>query len=343
MAAELSESDENLKPKPIEDEKSSSVNSKDLHVENIEPDKNSAEAIPKEKIIDLHSKPDPSNDTQQPFTSSTGLNVNINPSSSISNSISVDNSTLKARKDLENMVLKYAKSERENLQNKQKIDELDKKLKKSIKDNDQLANRIKILTNDKNQLTEMVSAKVAQITVLEQKKSYLDNVQSAQLKESEDTISKLKEENEKLQMKVQSFKSREGELLDFSERLSMKHMLLQTELEETLKKGPNYKEQYELALAERVKLMSEIDNLTNQIDSLNLEIKTEKETSESLRKTLEDVDKNNRKQIDEYENEIKVMRRKHAIAIKELTKEIKILKDTRESGQLQNNTHKIMT
>lgn len=246
-------------------------------------------------------------------------------------------------KDLENMVLKYARSERENLENKQKLEDLDKRFKRAIKDNDQLANRIKILTNDKNHLNDTLSAKVAQLTVLEQKKTKLDNSQILQLKENEETIANLRTTNEELLAKIQSYKSREGELLDFSERLSMKHMMLQTELEETLKKGPNYKELYELALVERDKLVTQIDDLTKQLDSMSKTITDEQSRNRNLLKSKNEIEESYQKRIEVLENEMKVLRRKHGIILKELRKETKLLKGTDANIELEDNTHKLMT
>lgn len=289
----------------------------------------------------------PSSGTLKSDPNSTMKMIKGNSCQSTSSPITItDAESSKARRDLENMVLKYAKSEKENLQNQQKIEELEKKLLRTVKDNDQLANRIKILINDKNQLTDLLSAKVAQLTVLEQKKSHLDTVQGAELEELRGQISKLKESNEGLEDKVQSYKNRESELLDFSERLSMKHVILQTELEETLKKGPDYKEVYESALVELEKLVTEVESLKKQVTKLTKEMTNEKKYSEELRKTKEEAEEAHRKITDELENEIKLMRRKYAKSIKEMTKETKMLRQELSRTSIltsETTTQKIMT
>lgn len=252
---------------------------------------------------------------------------------------------LKAKKDLESMVLRYARSEKDNLTNKNKVDELDKKLKRAVKDNDQLANRIKILTNDKNQLTDTLNAKVAQLTVLEQKNCYLVNVQGDRLKECEEKLKNYENLNKELQSQLDSYKSKEGELLDFSERLSMKHMLLQTELDEALKRVPNYKDFYEQALKDKEGLNRDIEKFREQIEKLNLVLENERGNNEKLQSEFEANDKKHRNSIDELQNEIKVMRRKHQIAAKEMVKVIKQLQSQLEqhnnistsSGNIQNS------
>lgn len=232
---------------------------------------------------------------------------------------------LKAKRDLENMVLKYAKSEQDNLHNKMKVDELDKKLKRAIKDNDQLANRIKLLSNDKNQLTDSLSSKVAQLTVLEQKNTYLNSIQGVKLKEYEEKIKKLEVSNEELEKQVEDYKCKQAELMDFSERLSMKHMMLQTELDETLKKIPSYKEQHENSLRERDTAIQQREELSEQIDTLSESLTNEQKITESLRKTLHEAEQKYQTAIDQHSNEIKILRRKHQMATRELVKEIKQL------------------
>lgn len=234
---------------------------------------------------------------------------------------------LKAKRDLESMVLKYAKSEQENLQNKMKVDELDKKLKRAIKDNDQLANRIKLLSNDKNQLADSLSGKVAQLTVLEQKNAYLNSIQAVKLKEYEEKIKNLESSNKELNKQVEDYKIKQAELTDFSERLSMKHMLLQTELDEALKKVPRYKEQHENSLRERDAAIQQREELSEQIDSISESLSNEQKLTESLRQALDEAERRYQVAKDEHLNEIKIMRRKHQMAIKELVKEIKQLQN----------------
>lgn len=240
-------------------------------------------------------------------------------------SLSIEQQLQKAKRDLESMVLNYAKSERDNLKNINKVDELDKKLKRSIKDNEQLAHRIKLLTNDKNHLTDTLNAKVAQLTVLEQKNSYLISVQGTKLKDSEERLKQLESSNEELLKQIESYKSKEIELMDFSKKLSMKHMLLQSDLEEALKRVPDYKEQHDLAIRERDNAIRQSEELSERIDSLTESLRREQAISESLRNDMVEVESKYKRQLDELHNEIKVMRRKQQMAAKELVKEIKHL------------------
>lgn len=255
--------------------------------------------------------------------------------------ISIEQQLQKSKRDLESMVIKYAKSEQENIQNKNKVDELDKKLKRAIRDNDSLANRIKLLTQDKNQLLDSLNAKVAQLTVLEQKNSCLNSVQGVKIREFEEKINQLENDNEKLLKQIETYKSKEGELLDFSERLSMKHMLLQTELEKALEQAPDYRSQYEQIVQEKDKLIQENEKLLTQVDLLNNELKYERGRNESLRADRYELEVKYRRNVEELENEIKVMRRKHQIATKELLKQLKQMQAKLDVLDAHNN--KILT
>lgn len=270
--------------------------------------------------------PDTGPITKQIPNGSNTAGVNSNSSTQTS----IEHQLVKSKRDLESMVLKYAKSEQENLRNKYKVEELDKKLKRAIKDNDQLANRIKLLTNDKNHLTDTLNAKVAQLTVLEQKNTFLNNVQGVKLKECEESIVKLEAQNEDLLKQIESYKSKEGELLDFSERLSMKHMILQTELDEALKKVPSFKEQYERTLVERDNLALKCEELSERLVSITVSLKEAKESLEKERNDRKGEETKYKSTIDELQNEIKVMRRRHQIATKELIREIKQLQSQLE-------------
>ena len=231
----------------------------------------------------------------------------------------------KSKRDLESMVIKYARSERENLQNKNKVEELDRKLKRTIKDNDSLANRIKLLTNDKTQLTSILNAKVAQLTVLEQKNLNLNNVQDNRFKELEQKLCSLEKTNEDLLKQIETYKNKEGELLDFSERLSMKMILLQSELDKAMQHQPDYKVQYESVVHEKELLAKQNEELLKKVDLLNLELNKEKARNESLQQDRESNELLHKKTVDELQNEIKMLVRKNQIRNKELMRELKQL------------------
>lgn len=247
-----------------------------------------------------------------------------------------DGQLQKSKRDLELMVLKYARSERENLTNKSKVEELNKKLKRAIRDNDELANRIKLLTNDKTHLTDTLNAKVAQLTVLEQKNLHLNNTQDNKLKDLSEEVKVLEDRNKQLLAQIESYKSKEGELLDFSERLSMKHMMLQSELDEALKKVPSYREEYELTKKHNEELVEQVKDLKAKIDSLTTSLEEEKKTSAQFKAAKEEAKISIRNVTDELQNEIKVMRRKHQIVLKELTKQIKRLQLNLDESKSQN-------
>lgn len=241
----------------------------------------------------------------------------------------------KSKRDLESMVIKYARSESENLQNKNKIDDLDRKLKRAIKDNESLANRIKILTNDKNSITETLNAKLAQLTVLEHKNNSLTNVQTVQSNELKEKCAELEKTNEDLSKQIEMYKTKEGELLEFSERLSMKQMLLQTELDKALENSPDYKVQYEQLKSTHSQLMEYYHDCQERLNKSTTELEEKEKTNIRLSQELNDLDLRHRKRIDELENEMKVMRRKHQIAAKEIYKQMKLINETGNTQEQQ--------
>lgn len=238
--------------------------------------------------------------------------------------ISIEQQLQKSKHDLESMVIKYARSERENLQNKNKVDELDKKFKRAVKDNDSLANRIKLLTNDKNQLTDTLNAKVAQLTVLEQKNNCLNNIQSVKLKECEEKITELEKTNDELLKQIETYKNKEGELLDFSERLSMKHMLLQTELDKALEQQPDHKVQYRQIVQERDSLLESQSKLEKAIETLEEKFASENKQNLNLIAELTESQSKYLKKVEELENELKLSRRKHQVVIRELLRQNRV-------------------
>ncbi|RWS13920.1 hypothetical protein B4U79_12622 [Dinothrombium tinctorium] len=72
-----------------------------------------------------------------------------------------------SRKDLESMVVKYAKSEKEVIILKKNKEELEKKLRDSLKDKESLQIRIKGLSTDKSSLMSSLDKKLADCAVLQ--------------------------------------------------------------------------------------------------------------------------------------------------------------------------------
>jgi len=252
-------------------------------------------------------------------------NLPPNPSE---HSQSLEQQLLKAKKDLESIVIKYARSESENLRIKCKMEELDKKLKRAIKDNESLANRIKILTNDKTNITATLNAKLAQLTVLEQRNNSLSTAQTEKLKHLEEKCSELEKKNTDMIGQIDTYKQKEAELLDFSERLSMKHLLLQNELTNALENAPDYKKQYEEVLADNTKLLETNQDCLAKVSSLEEELSKERDKYNNLVEKRAEDELSYRRRIDELENEVKVMRRKHQIAAKEIFKQMRKISNT---------------
>lgn len=240
--------------------------------------------------------------------------------------LSIEQQLVKVKRDLESMVIRYAKSESENLINKAKSEELDKKLKRAIKDNDSLANRIKILTNDKVQLNDSLNAKVAQLMVSEQKNRLLSSTQCGKLHELEAEIDQLRLRNEELIGQIDTYKSKEGELLDFSERLSMKLVLVQTELDKSLESTPDYKTQYEQLVKENSDLNCQIEELTKMHQASQEDLENERKVRKKVCEERDELELKCKRNVEELENEMKVLRRRHQMATKELLKQMRCIK-----------------
>lgn len=299
--------------------------------------------------IDATSQPSSQNEDQPPSGQESTNKEDNSLESSISSTqktggqsnqqpkLSLEQQLSKAKRDLESMVIKYARSESENLQNKAKSKEFETKLKRAIKDNESLASRIKILANDKNQLTETLSAKVAQLTVLEQKNCSLSSAQNVKLKELETELEQLRKTNEDLLKSIDTYKSKENELLDFSERLSMKQLLLQAELDKALNNAPDYKVQCEELVKENQQLTRKVEELSEQLKLSNESLMNERRLEESLKAVQNELELKSRRSVDELEFEMKVLKRKHQVATKELLKQIKCLQAALDA---KNNTHR---
>lgn len=239
--------------------------------------------------------------------------------------MTVEQQLAKAKKDLEAMVMSYAKSEQNNLRNKQKVEDLERKLVRVIKDNDQLADRIKIQAVDKDQLIATMSEKVAKLTVLEQRKSQLDEFQGSKQEEYEKKIAKLEACNNDSTRQIDGFKVKQAELLEFSELLAMKYMLLQTELGEINKHGPDYKEQCNALSTDRNRLLENCQRLGDQVANLEQQLNLERELTRNLRDERAIAEAQVSSNIGKLENELKFMKRKHLMSTKALVREIKLL------------------
>ncbi|XP_015784711.1 coiled-coil domain-containing protein 186 [Tetranychus urticae] len=72
-----------------------------------------------------------------------------------------------SRKDLESMVVKYAKSERDVIVYKKAKDEAERKSREAVKEKESLVNKVKSLTCDKNSLVKSVETKLSENILLQ--------------------------------------------------------------------------------------------------------------------------------------------------------------------------------
>ena len=140
--------------------------------------------------------------------------------------------------------------------------------------------------------------------------------------ELQGTIDSMKEAYEESHVEVDNYSARNAELLSFTEKVSSKNTQL-------LSETANLRSQLEAATRER----EELSNLRKESEAKAAELKTKfdaLQTQFDATKTAMETDiaakteavTQLQQQLEDEKNEIKVMKKKHAMAIKELSREI---------------------
>lgn len=227
-------------------------------------------------------------------------------------------------------IQKYVKCIQKNEKLGQQISELEEE-------------KVKLLANVKN-LTERLESSDQQIKEFEHQQELIEALKAeligkqkniADIKTQFDRINEI---NRELVNDVESSKHKEGELLEYTERLTAKMVSLQSEcntLGESLKvkeiQCDGYKADLERLQKTNDRLKAELDERVNREQfegkELNAKLISKEEECTLLKNKIEEV-----------HNEIKIVQRKHVASLKELNKELLVLK--RKNQELETKLKK---
>lgn len=159
-----------------------------------------------------------------------------------------------------------------------------------------------------------------------------------QLEQSQQELENLRKENEELVCESKAYRQKEGELLEFTDRLQTKTIQLQSE-------HNHYKQRCGELEAKFSELQDTINRQANEVRGLSGELAAVKEQHENelsifARKLAEESNAKEKlkKQREELENENKIMKKKHLTSIKELNKELIVLRRKVEQSEQQSNS-----
>ncbi|OTF75704.1 hypothetical protein BLA29_008793, partial [Euroglyphus maynei] len=189
------------------------------------------------------------------------------------------------------------------------------------------------------QLNEQLAKYRNQLKIFQQNLDLIESLKGELIKQ-QDVITDLKKNfdkvtdmNRELMNEMNSSKHKESELLEYTERLTAKMVSLQCEhnsLEEKIRslqsESDRYHCDYDRIVHEREELQQQLQSI---IDTQSKKIEC---LDEQIVKKNVDVE-NQRKRIEELENDINIMKRKHILNLKELNKEIQQLRRNQQQQQ----------
>jgi len=195
-----------------------------------------------------------------------------------------------------------------------------------------------------NHLKEQVSQQRESLIQLQTKLAEMNGVYS-QLERERDRLSKNQEElenirqaNSDLEHDIQKCRSKENELLEFTQKLTEKNVNLQSNYTLLREKARFLEEGEENHL-------KQVEELEFQLKTCQLELQDEKEnrSSESSAWCQSVSDKSRlcedlQTQVRELQNELASVRRKHAINMKELSRELRVTKKRLEHNETSAST-----
>ena len=221
----------------------------------------------------------------------------------------------------------------------EELETLRKKHKHLLEENNELS--IKVQAGEKARLSyestlsslkETVNQQKAEIVDLYAKCAELESVKIQFDREAEKCtakdaeVTRLRAESVEMQADMTACRSKEAELLDFTQKLTDKNVILQSEFSNMQVRANTLEEEHtrlvtSLAKAEtritelQTELSSSTGNLSEQVSSLTAELRAK--TGEALQAVEAAVD---------AKNEVEVMKRQHTARVRELTKELNATK-----------------
>jgi len=264
-------------------------------------------------------------------------------------------------------IINKNKMEEENLKKKEKIQEkeqsvklmidsvaaaeldaLKKKHKTTIDENNELC--IKVQNNEKellkyesnlSELKETVANQKTEIVDLYSKCAELESVKLQLAGESEKVVARdvevtrLRAENAEVLADMASCRRKEGELLEYTQKLTDKNVNLQSEFSSVETRAATLEEEHGKIVTNLARAESKLTEVVGQLEE---ETSKRREETEMLARKLAErvraVEVANQQVID-TNNDLEVVKRKNMVRVKELTKELNLTKrklDNLEKG-----------
>jgi len=257
-----------------------------------------------------------------------------------------------------NEIINKNKVEEENLKKKEKIQEkeqsvklmidsaaaaeldaLKKKHKSTIEENNELS--IKVQSNEKellkyesniSELKETVAKQKTEIVDLYAKCAELESVKLQLAGESEKVgardleITRLRAENVEVVADMANCRRKEGELLEYTQKLTDKNVSLQSEFSSVEARATTLEDEHSRIVTNLAKAESKLAEVVGQLEE---ETSKRREETEMLARKLAEkvraVELANQQVIDSN-NDLEVVKRQNTLRVKELTKELNITK-----------------
>jgi len=257
-----------------------------------------------------------------------------------------------------NEIMNKNKVEEENLKKKEKIQEkehsvklmidsvaaaeldaLKKKHKSTIEENNELS--IKVQNNEKELLNNASDISELKETVAKQKTEIVDlyakcaELESVKLQLAGETekvnardleITRLRAENIEVVADMANCRRKEGELLEYTQKLTDKNVSLQSEFSSVEARAATLEDEHTRIVTNLAKAESKLATVVGQLEE---ETSKRREETEMLARKLAEkvraVEVANQQVIDSN-NDLEVVKRQNTVRVKELTKELSILK-----------------
>jgi len=262
-----------------------------------------------------------------------------------------------------NEIMNKNKVEEENLKKKEKIQEkehsvklmidsvaaaeldaLKKKHKSTIEENNELS--IKVQNNEKELLNNASDISELKETVAKQKTEIVDlyakcaELESVKLQLAGETekvgardleITRLRAENVEVVADMANCRRKEGELLEYTQKLTDKNVSLQSEFSSVETRAATLEEEHSRIVTNLAKAESKLATVVGQLEE---ETSKRREETEMLARKLAEkvraVEVANQQVIDSN-NDLEVVKRQNNVRVKELTKELNTIKKKLDS------------
>ncbi|XP_077501431.1 coiled-coil domain-containing protein 186-like isoform X2 [Amblyomma americanum] len=261
-------------------------------------------------------------------------------------SVSLDHQLKEKLSELEEQKMEKESQEEVYHVMKQELDSLKKKHKMSIDENNGLTIKIHNLEKERldyeqtlSKLKEKLNALKQEIVDLNGKLDEKRNVELQLERErekvvaSQQEVERLRQSAAEMQTDMEACHLKEGELLEFTERLTTKSVQLQSEHSLLELKAQNLEEQNSKLMQEVAQLKKQNQELASSVES---EQKQRQQETQLLARKLAEKTKTIEKltmQVEDAENEQRVMKRRHISSIKELSRELQLTKKRLELQQ----------